>query len=138
MFLRRFDLEHTFRFLKQTLGWTRPKLRDPAAADRWTRLVIAAHARLRLARPLAADRRRPWEQPLPPEKLTPARVRRGFRNIRANLPGLARAPKPSRPGPGRPAGSRNKTKAPVHDVGKSGKRALALEEHYAALGQISS
>ena len=23
-FLRRFDLEHTFRFLKQALGWTRP------------------------------------------------------------------------------------------------------------------
>ena len=28
-FLRRFDLDHTFRFLKQTLGWTAPKLRDP-------------------------------------------------------------------------------------------------------------
>lgn len=64
----------------------------------------------------------------------PARVRRGFRNIRANLPELARAPKPSRPGPGRPAGSRNKIKAPVHDVGKTEKRALTLEEHYAALG----
>jgi hypothetical protein len=134
MFLRRFDIEHTFRFLKQTLGWTRPKLRDPGAADRWTWLVIAAHTQLRLARPLAADLRRPWEQPLPPEKLTPARVRRAFRNIRANLPELTRAPKPSRPGPGRPAGSRNKIKAPVHDVGKTEKRALTLEQHYAALG----
>ena len=28
-FLRRFDLEHTFRFLKQVLGWTRPRLCDP-------------------------------------------------------------------------------------------------------------
>jgi hypothetical protein len=28
-FLRRFDLEHTFRFFKQALGWTTPKLRDP-------------------------------------------------------------------------------------------------------------
>ena len=28
-YLRRFDLEHTFRLFKQTLGWTRPKLRDP-------------------------------------------------------------------------------------------------------------
>ena len=35
-FLRRFDLEHTFRLFKQTLGWTTPRLRDPAAADRWT------------------------------------------------------------------------------------------------------
>jgi hypothetical protein len=40
-YLRRFDLEHTFRFLKQQLGWTRPLLRDPAAADRWTWLLIA-------------------------------------------------------------------------------------------------
>jgi hypothetical protein len=36
MFLHRFDLEHTFRFLKQTLGWTKPRIRTPAAADRWT------------------------------------------------------------------------------------------------------
>ena len=35
-FLRRFDLEHTFRFFKQTLGWAVPKIRDPATADRWT------------------------------------------------------------------------------------------------------
>jgi DDE superfamily endonuclease len=28
-FLRRFDIEHAFRFLKQALGWTRPRLRDP-------------------------------------------------------------------------------------------------------------
>ncbi|GAA4955321.1 hypothetical protein GCM10025331_50980 [Actinoplanes utahensis] len=35
-FLRRFDIEHTFRLLKQTLGWTVPRLREPAAADRWT------------------------------------------------------------------------------------------------------
>ncbi len=33
-FLRRFDLEHTFRLLKQTLGWTRPKIRTPAAVRR--------------------------------------------------------------------------------------------------------
>jgi hypothetical protein len=77
-FLRRFDLEHTFRLFKQTLGWTRPKLRTPQAADRWTWLIIAAHTQLRLARPLAADLRRPWERPAPPGRLTPARVRRDF------------------------------------------------------------
>ncbi|MER7959909.1 hypothetical protein ABTY94_35115, partial [Streptomyces sp. NPDC096030] len=35
-FLRRFDLEHTFRLFKQTLGWTAPKFRDPHTADLWT------------------------------------------------------------------------------------------------------
>ncbi|GAA1215257.1 hypothetical protein GCM10009665_01360 [Kitasatospora nipponensis] len=64
-FLRRFELEHTFRFLKQTLGWTRPRLREPAAADRWTGLVLAAHTQRRLARTLAVDLRRSWG-PSPP------------------------------------------------------------------------
>ena len=58
-FLRRFDIEHTFRLLKQTLGWTSPKLRTPQAADRWTWLILAAYTQLRLARQLATDLRRP-------------------------------------------------------------------------------
>ncbi|WP_256463660.1 hypothetical protein [Kitasatospora sp. SUK 42] len=29
-FLRRFDLEHTFRLMKQPLGWTAPKVRHTA------------------------------------------------------------------------------------------------------------
>jgi hypothetical protein len=120
-FLRRFDLEHTFRLFKQTLGWTAPKIRTPAAADRWTWLIIAAHSQLRLARPLAADLRRPWEKPAPPGRLTPARVRRSFRNIRPKIVLPASAPKPARPGPGRPPGSRNHRPA-SHDVGKTVKR----------------
>jgi hypothetical protein len=123
-FLRRFDLEHTFRLFKQVLGWTAPKIRDPAAADRWTWLIIACHAQLRLARPLAADLRRPWERPARPGRLTPARVRRGFRNIRAKTAQPAGAPKPGKPGPGRPPGSKNRRPAPRHDVGKTTKRGL--------------
>ena len=121
-FLRRFDIEHTFRFLKQVLGWTRPKLRDPAAADRWTWLIIACYTQLWLARDLAADLRLPWQRPCPPGRLTPARVRRGFRNIRQMLPRLASAPKPGKPGPGRPPGSKNRHPATRHDVGKTVKR----------------
>jgi hypothetical protein len=124
-FLRRFDLEHTFRFLKQTLGWTAPKLRDPAAADRWTWLVIAAHTQLRLARDLTVDLRRPWERPCPPGRLTPARVRRGFRRLRAKITVPAGPPKPSRPGPGRPPGIPNQHRAPRHDVGKTATHAQA-------------
>jgi hypothetical protein len=124
-FLRRFDLEHTFRLLKQVLGWTAPKLRDPAAADRWTWLIIACHTQLRLARPLAKDLRRPWEHPCPPARLTPARVRRGFRNIRAKTTCPAGAPKPGKPGPGRPSGSRNRHPAARHNVGKHRKASPA-------------
>src|SRR5215212_3990536 len=56
-YVRRFDLEHTFRFIKQTLGWTTPRVRHPEQADRWTWLVAAAYAQLRLARPHTRDQR---------------------------------------------------------------------------------
>jgi hypothetical protein len=126
-FLRRFDLEHTFRLYKQVLGWTAPKLRSPHAADQWTWIIIACHAQLRLARPLAGDLRLPWERPALPSRLTPARVRRGFRNIRATLPCPAGAPKPGKPGPGRPPGSRNRRPATRHDVGKTTRREPSLK-----------
>ncbi|MFD1535100.1 NF041680 family putative transposase [Pseudonocardia aurantiaca] len=121
-YLRRFDLEHTFRLFKQTLGWTAPKIRTPEAADRWTWLIIAAHTQLRLARPLVNDLRRPWEKPLQPARLTPARVRRGFRNLHPKTVRPASAPKPSHPGPGRPPGSKNHHPAPRYDVGKTVKQ----------------
>ena len=122
----RFDLEHTSRLLNQTLGWTAPKIRTPDAADHWTWLILAAHTQLQLARPLAEDLRRPWERPVRPGWLTPARVRRAFRNIRATTTLPASAPKPSRPGPGRPPGSRNRRPAPRYDVGKIVKRDLTI------------
>ncbi|GHA54174.1 hypothetical protein GCM10010372_62930 [Streptomyces tauricus] len=128
-YLRRFDLEHTFRLVKQSLGWTRPRLRDPQAADRWTWLVIAAHTQLRLAAPLAVDRRKPWEKTTRPgETLTPTRVRREVRHNRPHLVCPGRAPKPSRPGPGRPSGTRNRHPATHYDVGKTLKRPTTLTE----------
>jgi hypothetical protein len=116
-FCRRFDAEHTFRFVKQTLGWTRPRVRTPAQADRWTWLIIAAYTQLRLARHLAEDLRRPWEQSVDPRRLTPGRVRRGFPRIHRTTSRPAGAPKPSTPGPGRPKG-RTSAPAPRHPVGK--------------------
>jgi hypothetical protein len=121
-------LEHTFRLLKQTLGWTAPHLRDPRAADTWTWLILGAYAQLWLARHLATDLRRPWEKPAPPGRLTPARVRRGFRHLRQTVTRPAGAPKPSRPGPGRPKGSKNKITARRYDPGKTTKRDITLEE----------
>ena len=119
-FLRRFDLEHTFRFLKQTLGWTRPRIRTPDQGQRWTWIIVAAHTQLRLARHLTQDLRRPWEKPITePHRLTPARIRRGFRNLRLKATLPASAPKPSRPGPGRPPGSKNHQPTHRHDVGKN-------------------
>lgn len=89
--------------------------------------MAVAHTQLRLARQLAADLRRPWEKPTKPERLTPARVRRGFRNIRAHLLCPARVPQPRGTGPGRPPGTKNRHRAPRYDVGKTVRRPETLK-----------
>jgi hypothetical protein len=106
-YVRRFDLEHTIRFCKQTLGWTTPRPRHPEQADRWTWLVLAAYTQLRLARCVVSDRRLSWERPRPAGRLTPGRVRRGFPQLLAQLGSPASAPKPCGRSPGRPRGSRS-------------------------------
>ena len=106
-YVRRFDLEHTLRFCKQTLGWTTPRVRHPAQADRWTWLIVVAYTQLRLARPWIADRRLPWERSLNAGRLTPARVRRALSALLPMVGTPARAPKPCGRSPGRPLGSRS-------------------------------
>ena len=133
-YLARFDIEHAFRLLKGALGLTAAKVSAPEQADRWARLLMAACAQLLLARPLAADLRRPWEkQPDPARPLAPGRVRRGFRNIRRDLGTPARVAKPTRPGPGRPKGS-SKGPAPRYllpgeaDMPRTEKHSLTREK----------
>jgi hypothetical protein len=110
-YLRRFDIEHTYRFAKSTLGWTTPALRTPDQADRWTWLAVVAYTQLRIARGLVEDMRLPWERPQAPSLLTPARVRRGFRLLRATIGTPAHPPKSDTPGPGRPRGTRRPPRA---------------------------
>lgn len=116
-YLRRFDLGHTFRLFKQSLGWARPRIRDPHAADRWTWIVVIAHTQLRLAAPLTADQRKPWEKVTRPGTvLTPTRVRRGFRHLRPHLACPARDARPT-PRTGTPPPTRTWAKpsnAPRH------------------------
>ncbi len=103
-YVRRFDLEHAIRFWKQTLGWTAPRVRHPEQADRWTWLVLAAYAQLRLARSCVADCHLPWERPQRHRRLTPCRTLRGFAALLAAVGTPARAPKPCGRSPGRPKG----------------------------------
>lgn len=99
-YILRFTIEHGFRFLKQTLGWTTVRPRHPKAADRWTWLLVLALWQLWLARPLVADQRLPWERPLPASRLTPGRVRRAFSGLFAQLGTPTRPPKPRGKSPG--------------------------------------
>ncbi len=100
----RFTAEHGFRFLKQALGWTTVRPRDPAAADRWSWLLALGLWELWVARPLLADQRLPWERPLPPARLTPGRVRRAVPGLLAQVGTPARPPTPRGKAPGRSPG----------------------------------
>ena len=97
-YIRRFDLEHTVRFCKQTLGWTTPRVRHPEQADRWTWLVLAGYTQLRLARQVACDQRLPWQPPRPQPRCPPIGCAAGFRGCCARS---ARRP-PRRNPPGAP------------------------------------
>ena len=104
---------------------------ETAGPGRRRPVDLADHRRLypALARP--RTRRRPaaaLAAALPARPADPSRVRRGFRNIRQTLPGLASAPKPGKPGPGRPPGSKNRRQATRHDVGKTAKRDQPTKE----------
>jgi hypothetical protein len=103
---QRFPIEHGFRFSKQALGWTTVRPRDPAAADRWTWLLVLVWWQLWLARPLVADRRLPWGRPAAPERLSPGRVRRASAGLLAQVGTPARAARPRGKAPGRRPGHR--------------------------------
>jgi hypothetical protein len=116
-YLRRFDQEHFHRFTKVYLGLGAAHLGTPEAVDRWVHLAMAAYTQLKLARTLTGDLRRPWHRKLASgEILSPYRTKLGFRPLRARLGSPAHGPKFTRPGPGRPKGSKNRPKArrPVH------------------------
>ena len=108
-YVHRFDLEHTYRFCKQTLNWTTPRVRHPEQADRWTWLVLLAYTQPRLARRVIDDVHLPWERPQHPTRraLTPARVRQAFPQLLGALGTPANAPKPCGRSPGRPLGARS-------------------------------
>ena len=103
-YVRRYDIEQTFRFLKGSLNWVTPRVRHPEQADRWTWLVAAAYTQLRLARACVADRRLPWERPQEATRFTPERVQRGFVALTVELGTPAAPPKPCGRSPGRPRG----------------------------------
>ena len=92
----------------------------PQQAGQWVRLVMAAQAQLLLARPHAADLRRPMGNPAPGRPPAhPGQVRRGFANIRGLLGTPAHVAKPAKPGPGRPKGSASGPAPPVQSRRKT-------------------
>jgi hypothetical protein len=91
LYLRRFAIDHWYRFAKNSLHWTVPAFSTPAQCDRWSDLMPIVTWQLWLARHLVAPRPLPWQKSL--VKLTPGRVAQSFGSILALLGTPARAPK---------------------------------------------
>lgn len=117
-YARRFDLEHTLRFLKQTFGWTNPRFRYPEQADLWTWLVVAAFTQLRLGRASVTDMRLPWERHYEAGRLTPVGVHRVVWTLLGKLGTPAKPPKPCGRSPGRPKGRRFSGRARLYPAVK--------------------
>jgi hypothetical protein len=111
-YLRRFTVEHAFRFFKQSLGWTTVRPRDPQAADRWSWLMAGACWQLWLSRRIVGEVRLPWEHARPDALVTPGQVQQHFTGILVRVGTPARAPQLRGKSPGRPVGYR--PKPPLH------------------------
>lgn len=98
LYLRRFGIDHWYRFAKQRLHWTLPKLSTPEQSDRWSDLMPLITWQLWLARDIVRDKPLPWQKAAP--KLTPGRVAQSMGAIFAVIHTPATSPKPRGKSPG--------------------------------------
>jgi DDE superfamily endonuclease len=103
-YLRRFALEHWYRFAKQRLHWTLPQLASTQAAERWSALMPLMTWQLWLARLDCVDSPLPWQSPQ--DNLSPGRVTQSFAVIIAAIGTPAIPPKLRGKSPGRSKGER--------------------------------
>ena len=71
-YLRRFGIEHWYRFAKQRLHWTMPSFKTPEQCQRWSDLMPLMTWQLWLAKDLVTQYRLPWQSAT--INLSPGRV----------------------------------------------------------------
>ncbi len=114
-YVRRFAVDHWYRFAKGTLHWTLPRVKTPEQAERWSDLMPLVTWELWLARAVVADKPHPWQKTQ--THLTPGRVRQGMGGILAQIGTPAGVPKPRGKAPGWPPG-RARAPAPRYPIVK--------------------
>ncbi len=115
VYLRRFAVDHWYRFAKGPLHWTLPQVKTPEQAERWSDLMPFLTWELWLAREVVADNPLPWQKAQPP--LTPGRVRQSMGGILAQIGTPSAVPQPRGKSPGWPKG-RARTPAPRYPIVK--------------------
>lgn len=101
-YLRRFAVEHWYRFAKQRLYWTQPQFSSLRATERWSDLMPLLSWQLWVAREECVDHPLPWQSPQ--DSLSPGRVAQAFASILAAIGTPAPPPKQRGKSPGRAQG----------------------------------
>ncbi|MBE8989929.1 NF041680 family putative transposase [Nostoc sp. LEGE 12450] len=113
LYLRRFTIDHWYRFLKQRLHWTVPKLSTPKQSERWSDLMPLMTWELWLARDIVTDNPLPWQKSI--DNLTPGRVAQSMGGVFAAIGTPALPPKPRGKSPGWETGKKRhrKNRCPI-------------------------
>jgi hypothetical protein len=126
LYLRRFALEHWYRFAKQRLFWTQPQLSSTQASERWSALMPLLSWQLWLARAQCEDAPLPWQSAQ--DKLAPGRVATAFASILVAIGTPAQAPKRRGKSPGRAFGTQLNPRPQYPTVKKRAARRKKTEE----------
>ena len=102
LYLRRFCVDHWYRFIKQRLHWCLPHLGTAEQTAVWSDLMPLMSWQLWMARNESQANPLPWQKPL--KHKTPGRVADAFAPILANVGTPAEAPQPRGKSPGWPTG----------------------------------
>ena len=97
-YMRRYTVDHWYRFAKRRLYWTMPMFSTPEQGERWSDLMPLITWQLWLARPLGIDKPLPWQKNQ--TEMTPGRVCQGMSDIFAEIGTPSRMPKPRGNAPG--------------------------------------
>lgn len=114
-YLRRFAVDHWYRFAKGRLHWTQPQLATPERGQTWSDLVVLMTWQLFLARGVLEDKPLPWQGAV--KKLTPGRACQAWGSLLARIGTPGKEPKPRGKSPGWLQG-RVRKRREVHPVVK--------------------
>jgi hypothetical protein len=118
-YLRRYPVDHWYRFAKQRLHWTLPMFATHEQGERWSDLMPLITWELWLARPIGVDRPLPWQKKQ--VEMTPGRVCQGMDDILTAIGTPAKPPKRRGNSPGWPK-DRMRQHRPRFEVVKKAKK----------------
>jgi hypothetical protein len=101
-YMRRYTVDHWYRFAKQRLYWTLPMVSTPEQGERWSDLMPLVSWQLWFARPIGIDHPLPWQKKQ--TDMTPGRVCQGMNVIFLEIGTPTQMPKPRGNAPGWPIG----------------------------------